>query len=263
MGDLTGKVAIISGASRGIGKGEAIAFGQAGASVVVAARDLNKLRETCVAVETAGGRAMAVECDVRNPEDIKECVAKTIQRFGRLDILLNNAQIHVPLFINDISEELYEDVMHSGPFAVFRFMKAAYPHLRESKGLIINTSSISLYMPDPSRQGVYNAAKGAINTTSRVALHEWSADGIRCIVIMPAAETDMSAQGIRRDPEGYAKRVANMPNRRYGDPLEDIGRPLVKLALDADRYNGKIIALDSRGPREMVETLTEHPLQLP
>ena len=256
MGDLSGKVAIVTGASRGIGRGASIAFAEAGASVLVAARSVDKLAQLVAEIEATGGTAHAVACDVRSREDIERCVATAIERFGRLDILYNNAQTVEYLFLNDSSDETMMDIVMSGPIATYRFMKAAYPHLKQTGGVIINTGSTSRYLPVTSRYGPYNTAKAGIEGLTRTAADEWKADGIRVFMVNPAAESTMTMNWKAREPEKYAAAVSNLPKGRMGHPVEDIGRPLVKLILDADAYSGKTLGIDSGGVRETIETIT-------
>jgi NAD(P)-dependent dehydrogenase (short-subunit alcohol dehydrogenase family) len=255
MGDLSGKVAIVTGASRGIGRGASIAFAEAGADVVVAARSVDKLADLVAEIEAAGGRALAVACDVRDRGDIEACVNAAIRQFGRLDVLYNNAQTVEYLYLKDSSDETMLDVIMSGPIATFRFMKAAYPHLKAARGVVINTGSSSRYLPSGARYGPYNSAKAGIEALTRTAADEWAEDGIRVFMLNPEAESTMTLNWKAREPEKYAAAVAGKPNNRMGHPVEDIGRPLVKLILDADAYNGKTLGIDSSGVRDTIETI--------
>lgn len=256
MGDLSGKVAIVTGASRGIGRGASIAFAEAGANVVAAARSADKLEELVSEIEAAGGRALAVKCDVRQREDIAACVNAAIQRFGRIDVLYNNAQTIEYLYLKDSSDETMLDVIMSGPIATFRFMQEAYRYLKETGGVIVNTGSSSRYLPSGARYGPYNSAKAGIEALTRTAADEWAEDGIRVFMLNPEAESTMTLNWKAREPEMYAAAVAGKPNNRMGHPVEDIGRPLVKLILDADRYNGRTLGLDSSGVRNATETIS-------
>ena len=261
MGELTGKVAIVTGSSRGIGQGVAIAFAEAGASVVCAARTVDKLEETCAAIAKAGGRAIAAPCDVRERGDIEACVARAVEAFGGVDIMINNAQTIRYVFLNDSTDEDMADVIGSGPVASYRFMKAVYPSMKgRGGGVIVNVSSGTMYLPNSSRYALYNAAKCGIDGLTRAASDEWKGEGIYSITLLPEAETAMILGMKAREPERYAKIVAGFPKGRMGDPLEDIGRPLVHFILNAERYTGKAIRMNSLGVTEKLVEVSDLPI---
>jgi len=264
MGALSGKVAIVTGASQGIGQGIAVAFGEAGASVVCAARNLDKLRETCASVRAAGGEALAVACDVRKLEDIQACVEKTLEAFGGVDIVVNNAQTIQYVFINDAADQTMQDTLHSGPLASYRFMKLAYPSMKaRGGGVFVNVGSSAQHLPVTARYACYNAAKAGIEGLTRAASDEWKGEGIYTFMLHPAAETAMVLGMKAREPARYAAAVAGYPKGRMGDPLEDIGRPLVSLVVHADRFTGKTIRMNSNGLGEIVETIEDVPFDVP
>lgn len=262
MADLKGKVAIVTGASRGIGRGAAIAFAEAGASVIVAARSTDKLAELVAGIEATGGKAHAVACDVRRKEDIEACIAAAIDTYGRLDVLYNNAQTIEYLYLADCSDETMLDVIMSGPVATYRFMQAAYPHLKKTGGVVVNTGSSSRYLPSTARYGPYNSAKAGIEALTRTAADEWKDEGVRVFMLNPEAESTMTLNWKAREPEKYAAAVANKPKGRMGHPVEDIGRPLVQLICDADTWNGKTLGISSGGIKNTIETITFEPVAL-
>lgn len=264
MGELSGKVAIVTGSSQGIGQGIAIAFGEAGASVVCAARNVEKLRETCAAVEAAGGKAIAVGCDVRQLEDIKGCVAKAVEAFGAVDVVVNNAQTIKYVFINDADDQTMQDTLGSGPLASYRFMRAVYPLMKaRGGGVIVNVGSSAQHLPVTARYACYNAAKAGIEGLTRAASDEWKGEGIYTFMLHPAAETAMVLGMKAREPERYAAAVKGYPKGRMGDCLEDIGQPLVSLVTHAERFTGKTIRMNSVGVGEIVETIQDVPFDLP
>jgi NAD(P)-dependent dehydrogenase (short-subunit alcohol dehydrogenase family) len=264
MGRLSGRVAIVTGASQGIGRGVAIAFAEAGAAVACAARNVEKLQETCAGIEKIGGRAIAIGCDVRKLEDIEACVARTVEAFGGVDVLVNNAQTIKYVFINDADDQTMQDTLHSGPLASYRFMRAAYPHMKaRGGGVVVNVGSSAQHLPVTARYACYNAAKAGIEGLTRAASDEWKGEGIYTFMIHPAAETAMVLGMKAREPERYAAAVASYAKGRMGDTLEDIGRPLVGLVVHAGRFTGKTIRMNSNGVGDVVETIQDIPFEAP
>jgi NAD(P)-dependent dehydrogenase (short-subunit alcohol dehydrogenase family) len=256
---MDGRVAVVTGASQGIGRGIAVALAETGCAVVAAARSADKVETTCELVRAAGGQAVAVRCDVQDPEQIKMCVATATQTFGTVDVVVNNAQnISYKMILDSTAEEMI-DAWQSGPLAAFHFMKLTYPHLKVRGGVVVNVGSSSTHLPDTSRYAIYNGVKTALEELARSAHHEWKADGISAFTIHPAAESAMTMNWKARDPEKYAAAVAVMPGGRLGDPLADIGRPLARLIADAPAYSGKTLHLDAAGVRETIGTITEGP----
>jgi NAD(P)-dependent dehydrogenase (short-subunit alcohol dehydrogenase family) len=126
--------------------------------------------------------------------------------------------------------------------------------------VVVNVGSSSTHLPDTSRYAIYNGVKTALEELARSAHHEWRGEGISAFTIHPAAESAMTMNWKARDPEQYAAATASMPGGRLGDPLEDIGRPLIGLIADAPTYSGRTMHMDAAGVRETAETITEGPL---
>ena len=152
-------------------------------------------------MSAAGATALALGGDVTKPADIERCVAATVEAFGGLDILVNNAQQNAPGSLLDISEDALQACWESGTLATFRLMRACYPHLR-GHGVIINLGSPTSVNPQPVGRGVYSAVKAATQTLSRVAGVEWGSDGIRVITVLPASMTPGRAGLRRAQPAG-------------------------------------------------------------
>lgn len=243
MGELlTGRVAVVTGAGRGIGRGIAVELAREGAKVMVASRSQGSIDATLGEIATAGGEAMGRVCDVGDARQIAATVAETVERLGALDILVNNAQsfgtarqpaptpVLTPLERFDDGE--WERTFATGPTATYHFMKAAFPHLKASgAGRVINFGS---YWGQVGYEGsaAYNAAKEAIRGLTRTAAREWGRYGITANVINPAIASDALKSFVANQPDRAEQAVQAIPMRRYGDIYADGGRLAVFLASD-------------------------------
>lgn len=244
MGMLEGKVALVTGAGQGVGRGIALALAGEGAKVVVAGRTEGKLLQTCAQITERGGIAQPVVCDVMIAEDITRCVQATVDAFGTVDILVNNAQVVVLGRILEFSEEHYQASMDSGPLATLRFMRACHPWLRDG-GCVVNLGSSSAMRWDAEGYGAYTAAKEAIRSLSRAAAVEWGPDGIRVNCILPLAMSPAMDGWIAASPDEAAALFRTVPLRRVGDCEVDIGRAVVFLCGPDARYiTGHTLPLD-------------------
>jgi NAD(P)-dependent dehydrogenase (short-subunit alcohol dehydrogenase family) len=185
MGRLDGKVALITGASSGIGRGTAELFTKEGATVVLTARREDKLNELAAEIEKAGGKALAVRGDVRVLADVKNVVAQAIATFGRIDILVNNAGIldkHMPTVRT--TDELWNDVIATDLTGVFYYCREVLPHMEKAGvGSIVNVASIGgIYM---SAGVPYSAAKAGVNGLTRNIALQYAGTGIRCNSVNP------------------------------------------------------------------------------
>ena len=241
---LAGKVALVTGAGQGVGQGIAFALAAEGARVAAAGRTFSKLEETCRAIAERGGEARAVQCDVKSAASLERCVRAVVDSFGRLDILVNNAQ-EVPLgTLEQVDEKALQAGWESGPLATFRLMKLCRPHLRGG-GCIVNLASTAALRWDASGYSAYAAVKEAIRALSRGAACEWAAEGIRTNVILPHAKSPALAGWMKANPEEAAAFQATIPMQRVGECEEDIGRFVALLCSDAAAYvNGQSIAID-------------------
>ena len=247
MKKFEGKVVLITGGGKGggIGYGISTAFAKEGANLVITGRNVAKLEAAKEELERLYGiQVLPVQADGGVEEDVKQVFEKTIQTFGRLDALVNNAQNSASgVMLVDHTKEDFDKAIYSGLYATFFYMKHAHPHLKETKGSVVNfASGAGLF--GRVAQSSYAAAKEGIRGMTRVAATEWGADGINCNVICPLVMTDQLAQWKEAYPDAYAKTVQGIPAGRFGDPEKDIGRTCVFLCSEDAKYiSGETITM--------------------
>lgn len=234
----------MTGAGRGIGRGEAIALAKEGASVTVLATTLEAVEQVAREIEQSGGQALAVQCDVTVRDQVDAAVAATIDRFGRIDILVNNAQRILDMHpLETWTEEEMRTVWESGYLGTWNFMQACFPHMKaQGHGRIINTCSIVGYANWPGFSG-YGATKEAIRALTRTAAREWGERGITVNVISPAVASPALDQ-LYPDEAIQQQLLAQIPMRRFGEAEADIGRAVVYLATDGSYVTGCTLSVD-------------------
>ncbi len=244
MGTLADKVALVTGAGQGVGRGIALALAGEGARVIAAGRTEGKLLETCAEITQRGGTALPVVCDVMIAEDIGRCVQSTVDAFGTVDILVNNAQVVALGRILEFSEEHYQAGMDSGPLATLRFMRACHRYLRDG-GCVVNLGSSAAMRAGAAGLGAYTAAKEAIRALTRAAAVEWGPDGIRVNCILPLAMSPAMDAWTAAYPQEAAALLRLVPLGRVGDCEVDIGRAVAFLCGPDARYiTGHTLPLD-------------------
>ena len=242
---LKNKVALITGGGQGIGQGIAKSLAKQGANIVVTGRTLKKCENTVDLLKPLNVDTLPIRCDVKSTRDLENCIDLTIKKFGRLDILVNNAQEVARGPLLNISDSQINDNWNSGPLATFRLMKMAYPHLVQSKGNIINLCSSVMKRWDVSTYGVYAAVKAATQQLTRAAANEWGKDGIRVNAIMPHAKSPALAGWMDANPVEAKHFQASIPLGYVGDCEQDIGEFVAMMCSDGARYlSGQTIALD-------------------
>lgn len=246
MGSLDGKIAIVTGAGQGVGRGIALALAKEGAALALSGRTRATLERTATEIREAGARAHVIIGDVKSADDCARMAADTVQVFGGIDILVNNAQ-EVPLGrLMDVPDEAFLDGFMSGPMATFRLMKACQPHMAaRGGGSIINLATAAAVRWDMSSYGCYAAVKEAIRCLTRAATAEWGRDNIRVNTIAPHALSPGMEMWIAARPEEAKAFIATIPLGRLGDCEADIGRAAVFLcSKDAAYLTGATIPLD-------------------
>ena len=259
MGFLTGKTAIITGAGRAvlkdgscgsIGYGIATAYAKEGANIVITGRNVKKLEDAKEELERLYGiKVLIVQADVSEKNDneavVQNVIDKTIAEFGRIDVLINNAQASasgVPLA--EHTTEQFNLAMYSGLYATFYYMKACYPHLKETKGSVINFASGAGLFGNFG-QCSYAAAKEGIRGLTRVAATEWGKDGINVNIVCPLAWTAQLEQFQEAYPDAFKANVHMPPMGHYGNSELEIGRVCVQLASPDFKYmTGETITLE-------------------
>lgn len=246
MGKLEGKVALITGAGQGIGQGIALALAKEGAVIAVAGRTESKLHTTCGLLADIGARGEAVVCDVSEKDDITAAVDRTVELFGGIDILVNNANDCKPGPLLSVLDEDFERSFATGPLATLRMMQASYPHMNSrGGGVIINMVTSAAVRWDASNYGAYGSIKEGMRSLTRAAACEWGKDNIRVLNVAPHAKTPALQWWMDKNPEEAAAFVAGIPLGRVGDPETDIGRAVVFLVSeDAGYLTGATIPLD-------------------
>jgi 2-hydroxycyclohexanecarboxyl-CoA dehydrogenase len=244
-GRLAGLRAIVTGAGQGVGRGIALALAKNGATVVTSGRTLEKVERTAAEIRVAGGDAVAIRCDVGSPTEIDELFAETVSRLGGLDVLVNNAQSVPPnRRLQDVPLGDVELAVKTGPVATFLCMQAAFPHLRERGGSIVNLGSNTAIIGAPLF-GAYAIAKEGIRGLSRVAASEWGRFGIRVNVICPFGDSPAAVEFNDEHPDAAKDILRNTPLQRMGDCEQDIGRAVAALVSDDMSYlTGATIMLD-------------------
>ena len=259
MSFLKGKTAIITGAGYAvlsdgrcgsIGYGIATAYAKEGANLVITGRNVEKLNKAKEELEKLYGiKVLAIPADISEGADneaiAKGVVEEAIKTFGRIDVLINNAQASASgVTIQDHTTEQFNLAMYSGLYAAFYYMKACYPYLKETKGSVINFASGAGLFGNYG-QSSYAAAKEAIRGLSRVAATEWAQDGINTNVVCPLAWTAQLENFEKAYPDAFKANVKMPPAGHYGDPELEIGRVCVQLASPDFKYmNGETLTLE-------------------
>jgi len=250
---LKDKVAIITGGNQGIGREYSLRFAKEGAKVVVAARNIEKSEQVVKELIDAGGEAMALKVDVSKEKDTKMMAKKTVEKFGKIDILLNNAAIYSGLTMKPwdlISVDEWDWVFSVNVKGQWLTMKAVVPYMKQlGKGKIINTSSTTILLGIPLLLS-YAASKAAVIGLTRCVASEVGEYGINVNTICPgltmtAASTEMPGQ-----PPGLAEFVANMAALKRNEQPEDlVGAALFLASEDSDFITGQMIVVDGGGAR--------------
>lgn len=239
MGVFDDKVVIVTGAASGIGAATARKFAVEGASVVLVDADRAGVEE--VAAQLPG--SVAEVADVSDEQQITALIDEVAEELGSLDVLVNNAGVVVSGDIGSTTTEQWRKVMAADLDSVFFASRAALPHLKRSRGCIINTSSVSGIRGD-WQQAAYDAAKGAVSNLTRAMALDHGADGVRVNAVAPGVVRTGMTEGAFDSEETMAKHVERIPLRRGGEP-EDVADVIAFLASDDARFvTGVVLPVD-------------------
>ena len=259
MSHLKGKTAIITGAGRAvlldgrcgsIGYGIATAYAKEGANLVITGRNVKKLEEAKEELERLYKiKVLTVQADVSKENDneavVKNVVDRAMETFGRIDVLINNAQASASgVTLEAHTLEQFDLAIYSGLYATYLYMKYCYPHLKETKGTVVNFASGAGLFGNYG-QCAYAAAKEGIRGLSRVAATEWGKDGINVNIVCPLAWTAQLENFQNAYPDAFKANVKMPPLGHYGDSELEIGRVCVQLASPDFKYmSGETITLE-------------------
>lgn len=240
--DLSGKVAVVTGGSTGLGAGMSTGLAEAGADLVLVDRVAST--ETQATITAIGRKAVVVEADLLNREAPAEIVSKAMKAFGRIDILVNNAGTIRRTPAVDFSEKDWDEVMTVNSRAVFFLCQAAGREmLKQKRGKIINIASLLSYQGGilvPS----YSASKGAVAQITRALANEWAQHGVNVNAIAPGYMATNNTKALREDPVRSKAILDRIPAGRWGTPADLKGAAIFLASAASDYLNGHVLLVD-------------------
>jgi NAD(P)-dependent dehydrogenase (short-subunit alcohol dehydrogenase family) len=245
---LEGQTGLITGGGTGMGRAIALAFAREGANVAVAGRRMGKLQAVVGEIEKAGGRGLAIACDVSQAKDAERAVRETVERFGQLNVLVNNAGVLSVSTVEGIAEEEWDRLMSVNVKGPFLMSRAALPEFRRAGGgAIVNIGSV-LGLVAMKDRAAYCASKGGVTMLTKAMAVDHAHEGVRVNCICPSiVETELVRDLFDASAEGQAARrarVATIPLGRIGRP-EDVAEMAVYLASKESSWvTGAALPLD-------------------
>lgn len=247
MEDLKGKVAIVTGARRGMGKSHALKLAKAGAKVTVSDISQEECQQVVDEIEKAGGEGLAIKCDVSNKKEVDEMVRKTIEKFGKVDILVNNAGICQFKPFLEMTEEEWDKTLNINLKGYFFCAQAAAKEMvKQKSGAIVNIASVVMGQMGKGMAGLahYSASKGGIAALTKTLALELAPYNIRVNAIAPGAIDTPMVASTKTDPKILEQTLAVIPLHRMGK-AEEVTNTVLFLLSDASSYiTGSIIVVD-------------------
>jgi NAD(P)-dependent dehydrogenase (short-subunit alcohol dehydrogenase family) len=241
---LDGQVALVTGGSRGLGLGMALALAEVGADIALAARSIDQLENAAQLIQHRGRSAYIIPTDVSQVVSVQAMVDATVEHFGRLDVLVNGAGINIRKPADDITEDEWDSLMAVNIKSVFFTCQAAARHMRkQGGGRIINLGSLTFEIAVPN-VSLYATSKGGMRQLTRALAIEWARDNINVNAIAPGRYWTAMTDAVFSVPELYNSAVSVIPQGRPGIPA-DLAGATVLLATEAGRYiTGQTIVID-------------------
>lgn len=242
--DLTGRTALVTGATRGLGRQFAHSLAEAGADIIVHGRDKEAAQEVAQSIQELGRTTHVIIGDLGTADEARDVVARALQEAGRIDVLINNAGacIHNPAL--DVTEAEWDHVINTNLTALWHVSQSVGQHMTErGSGTIVNIGSISgMIVNRPQMQPAYNASKAAVHQLTKSLAAEWAPLGVRVNALAPGyIKTDMSPVD---EPQFRRYWIEDAPQQRYATP-DELGPAIVFLASDASSFmSGTVLVVD-------------------
>jgi len=242
--DLSGKVALVTGASKGLGRAMALGLAKAGCDLALCARDAGGLRETRAAAEASGVRAETFSMDVLSRDSVGRAVDAVVAALGKIDVLVNNAGVNVRKTTLELSEEEWDRVLDTNLKGYFLVAQAVAPHMiRRRSGKVIHISSI-FGAVGMNNQLAYACSKGGINQMTKVMAIEWAPHNVHVNAIGPTYFETPLVAALRGDPERFRFINERTPMGRWGQPEELEGTVVFLASKASDFITGQTIYVD-------------------
>ena len=244
--DIAGRVVVITGGGRGLGAALARGFAEAGARVVIGDQNVETAQNSAAEIRARGSTAIAVGCDITDPQQVEALCDTTLQNFGGLDVFVNNAGINIPMPAEELRLEEWNRIVGVNLTGTFICCQAAGAiMLRQGRGCIINICSVHGHVGSyVHKAAAYNASKAAVINLTRSLALEWGERGVRVNGISPGAlRTELMATRLA-DPEYVRKSLERLAIKRIGQPEDVVGAALFLAAPASAWITGQIMAVD-------------------
>lgn len=244
MFGLQGQVAIVTGATRGLGQAMALGLAKAGASIVAVGSQIKNLDDTMTKLAEFDVPTLALACDQTKPDEITQVFTDTVAKFGQVDVLINNAGTIRRAPAAETTDDDWDAVIETNLNGVFRFCRAAgQVMLKQGSGKIVNVASL-LSFSGGLTVPAYAASKGGVAQITKALANEWASSNIQVNAIAPGYFNTDNTVNIRKDPERFNSISARIPAGRWGEP-EDLAGAAVFLSSNASNYvNGHVMLVD-------------------